>query len=680
MTKEEIMKFWRIVLVFFVIIQMTFAQAKIQPKDLLDLKYPRQLSVHPQRSQFVFTIRIPDFQNSKWHTQLWYLENCSAQPRRLTFSINNDKSPQWSPDGNWIAFISDREYIDASGHVQSGVEQLWLLDMRGGDPQQLTALDKDVEEYEWSPDGRFLIVLTEASLPDSAKIYHKRREKMKFDEVVKDSVQTNKIFLLVNPADKTSRIVAELDPGVDNFSLSNDGKWIVYQTNYTGKYNDEQKYDLWLLQIYTGEKFQLTDFPGPETQPRFSPDDRWITYINQTTPDIEFAETDLARIAFDIHHLGKPDTLTITKDLHRSILDYRWCPDGKSLIIQVAEGTETHLYRLNLKNKKKKYQKITPLAGNVIEISSVNQKEQLYYLWENANHLPEIAFLEKGKQKLLTNYSKQLEKFHWGSQKIYRWKSVDGEQIEGLLFLPVNFDPKKKYPLILTVHGGPYGRFRQAFRQYNFPQLFTSDDYVVFAPNPRGSSGYDDAFGKAIWYKVGGHMGGIDFQDIMSGIDSLISEGFIDEARMGVTGGSYGGFLTNWIISQTDRFAAAVSKFGIFSLFTDWSNSWQPAWEKMYLGIYYWEKPINQDHPYVKYSPAFYVNRIKTPVLILHGSKDRYTNLANSQEMYQALNTLGRDVKFVVYPRENHGINKEPNHFLDSIRRTKKWFDKYLKK
>ncbi|NOY77168.1 MAG: S9 family peptidase [Calditrichaeota bacterium] len=191
------------------------------------------------------------------------------------------------------------------------------------------------------------------------------------------------------------------------------------------------------------------------------------------------------------------------------------------------------------------------------------------------------------------------------------------------------------------------------------------------APNPRGSEGYGDKFGQANRYDLGGG----DYRDIMRGVDHVIQMGVADSTRMGVIGGSYGGYMTNWIISQTRRFKAAVSMFGIFSLLTDWSNSIQPSWEKMYFGAYYWEDL----QPYLKHSPAFYVTHIHTPVLILHGKKDQMTFISNSKEMYQALRILKRPVEFVVYPREGHGISREPNHRVDVYRRALKWFTHYLK-
>ncbi len=666
----------KIILLIGILPFLLFAQQKVTVEALMQLRYPGQLAVSPDGSRFVFTVRTPDFQKSRWQTRLWMLSEDKKQPRQISWNRANAYQPSWSPDGRLVLFLSARTYRDSAGEQKSGTVQLWALPMQGGDAYHLTELENGVDDYRWMPDGKSVILLSPEEKSPERKKWEERQARLKFDAVVKDSVKENKVLWQLNLHGGKIRRVAVLDPGVAQFSLSHDGNWAVYQTNYTGDFNDEQKYDLWVVNLLTGEKQQLTDFPGPETQPKFSPDDRWVSYLNQTTPDVEFAETDLARIRF-APGATPPDTATLTLDLNRSVLEYEW-EGNKSVILRVAEGTETHLYRFRPNAKKRRYLRLTPDGGNALDIHLLKKRGELFYRWEDATHLPEIVRNRKGRQYLLSDFSRQLDSLDLGTQRLFSWTSIDGQKIEGLLFLPPDFDSSKKYPLIVTIHGGPYGRFRQVVRQAYYTQVYTSAGYVVLAPNPRGSSGYDDAFGKAIWYKVGGHMGGIDYHDIMSGVDALVRQGYIDEHRMGVIGGSYGGYLVNWIISQTNRFAAAVSQFGIFSLFTDWSNSWQPAWEKMYLGIYYWERPITPQHPYVKYSPAFYVQNIRTPVLILHGERDRYTNLANSQEMYQALKTLGREVKFVVYPREGHGLGREPNHRRDVVHRAKKWFDRHL--
>ncbi len=257
-----------------------------------------------------------------------------------------------------------------------------------------------------------------------------------------------------------------------------------------------------------------------------------------------------------------------------------------------------------------------------------------------------------------------------------RFQSYDKKyEIEVLTVLPINFDSTKIYPLILCIHGGPYSAFKQTLIQSYPMQAYANDGYIVLAPNVRGSSGYSDEFGQSNQFDLGGG----DYLDAMSSVDFMISKGIVDTTKMGVTGGSYGGFLTNWIISQTNRFSAAVSMYGIFSFFTDFSNSWQPIFEKMYFGYYYWERPIDWNNLFISRSPAFFVESIKTPVLILQGDQDVYTNIANSQEMYQALKALGRDVQYVVYPREGHGIRNEPQHYLNMLTKGLDWFNKYLK-
>jgi len=655
------------------------ADSPITPKDFIKFTYPGDIAVAPDGNRVAYTVRHADLEKSEWQTHLWLYDVSQANRRQLTFSGADNYSPAWSPDGNWLTFLSERDpYREPDDRVSEST-QLWVLPIDGGEARQWTVSRTSIRDYQWLPGGNEIIFLADSPKPDSIFDRRERLEDRGMDEIVRDSVRTKKTFYLLNVHSGESREIGTIDPGVREFDIGPDGRWIVYETNYTGEYNDAQHYDLWTLNIAGGDTTQLTDFPGPETDPRFSPDGEYIAYLNQTTPDIEFAQTDLARCRFRPGRAAA-DTSTLTLDYDLAVTDYLWI-DQDRLALEIADSTETPIVELRPNRKTNRYLRLTPEVGNVSDVEfQPGTQESLFYRWEDATHLPEIARYHDGNHSILTDYSSQLDTFVTGTIRKYTWTSTDGQEIEGLLFLPPDFEENKQYPLILTVHGGPYSRFRQEFAQYYLPQMYTGDGYIVFAPNPRGSSGYSDAFGKAIWHEVGGHMGGIDYRDIMAGVDALIRDGYVDSARMGVTGGSYGGYLTNWIISQNNRFEAAVSMYGIFSLFTDWSNSWQPAWEKMYLGLYYWEQPITEQHPYVKYSPAFHVKNIRTPTLIMHGTNDKYTNLSNSQEMYQALKTLEREVKFVVYPGEGHGLSGEPSHRLDVLRRAKHWFDEHLRK
>lgn len=226
----------------------------------------------------------------------------------------------------------------------------------------------------------------------------------------------------------------------------------------------------------------------------------------------------------------------------------------------------------------------------------------------------------------------------------------------------------------MLYHGGPYGDFDNKWYQGYPVQLLAQSGILCVLPNVRGSSGYADEFGQANRYDPGGG----DYEDAMIVVDSLIARGIADERRMAVIGGSYGGYLTNWTISQTMRFAAAVSLFSIFSWFTDWSNSWQPSFEKMYLGYEYWEKPIDRNSLWVSRAPQTYARNIATPTLIHHGTEDRYTNISNTREMYQALKALGRDVEFVTYPGAGHGLRTKPNQWRNAIERTVDWVLRHI--
>jgi dipeptidyl aminopeptidase/acylaminoacyl peptidase len=249
-------------------------------------------------------------------------------------------------------------------------------------------------------------------------------------------------------------------------------------------------------------------------------------------------------------------------------------------------------------------------------------------------------------------------------------RSRDGlYDIEAVLVLPKGFRQGTRVPLLLAYHGGPYGDFDNRFWQYYPVHILAARGWAVLMPNVRGSSGYSDVFGQANRYDLGGG----DYRDAMDVVDHLIAQGIADSARLAVIGGSYGGYLTNWTISQTQRFKSAVSMYGIFSWFTDWSNSWQPDFELMFLGHHYWEKPLDMDNPWISRSPQTFVRNITTPTLILQGDRDEYTNISNSREMYQALKALGREAGFIVYHGAGHGLRTFPNQWIDSMERAVQW-------
>ena len=629
-------------------------------KDQLLLKTPQQVVVAPDGKHVAYSIKLPDTVTSAWIYSLYILDTGTGESNLITSTGKTPPKPSFSKDSKNILFLSaSTKSTDAKEDVANQV-QIWTADYAGANIHALTSDPNDITEFTVSHDGKTIAYLND--IFDAGKdAADKEKLASKKDEIVYPQKQETKVLHLLAYPSGALLASFPLDAGAEALNFHPDGKSIVYQTNYTGEYNDEQKFDVWTISL-DGAKTQLTKAEGPETEPEFSPDGKYVAYRTQTVPDIEFAEIDLT-----IQNIATGKTTNLTEKFDRSIGSFVW-RDNESILCIIEEGTAATLYSINIPSGK-----IQPVKTGEIVISdlSLTSDGKECYRREDGKSVSEIYV--DGKK--LTNFSQQLADYVTGSQEVISYKSSDGKfDIEGVLFKPENFDPNKKYPLILTVHGGPYGNFRNTLLQTYPVRQMLSLGYVVFAPNPRGSSGYSDAFSQANRYD----LGGVDYNDIMTGVDYLFGKGFIDGSRMGVTGGSYGGYLTNWIISQTPRFKAAVSMYGIFSFLTDFSNSWQPVFEKMYFGYNYWEKPINEDNLFISRSPAFHVTKIKTPTLILQGEKDVYTDISNSREMYQALHTLGIPVEFVVYPREAHGIRQEPNHYINTSERMIGWFLKYL--
>ncbi len=641
---------------------------KFTLEEQLMLDYPSQISVSPDGNYTAFTIRKTDFENTRWVSQLYLLNNKNGQIKQLTTHTSGVRNFAVSWESKFIYFVSKREFEGEYGKIVKGENQLWRIALDGGEAEFFLRLPNGVDEFVFSKNGKFLALLSDEEISDSLKRIQEQNEKTKNDEIVYPKENPKKEIWLYEFQSKKLKKIFKGDAGVSNIRFSANDNFILYQSNYTGEYNDEQNHDVFMLSL-DGVSTQLTNFAGPETEPQTSPDEKYFSFISQTVPDIEFAETDIEIINFTTK-----ERINLTKDFNLSIISYLWHPSEYKIFALVNEGVTTPLYVIDVSTRN-----VSKLVEGNFVLSNLNLTGDgtAYIIYEDASHLKEISTIEKNKIRLLTNYSSQLEKYHISPPGVFSFKTFDNKySIQSLMVEPIDFDPAKKYPMILCVHGGPYSVFKQTFLQSYPMQVYANEGFVVIAPNVRGSAGYDDEFGQSNRYDLGGG----DYKDAMSAVDFVIAKGFVDSTRMGVIGGSYGGYMTNWIISQTNRFSAAVSMYGIFSFFTDFSNSWQPVFEKMYFGYYYWERPIDQNHLWVNRSPAFYVQNITTPVLILQGDSDQYTNLANSQEMYQALKILGREVQFVVYPREGHGIRNEPQHYLNMLNRGLEWFKKYLKR
>jgi dipeptidyl aminopeptidase/acylaminoacyl peptidase len=634
-------------------------QRPFTPADKALLRTPATPVLSPVSDAVTFTIREADTTNNRWVTHV-HLLDVDGNSRQLTRGEESCTSPAWSPDGALISFLSARAGMDGQGKRSSGTAALFAIPASGGEARLLAATENDILEYAWSPDGSRIAFLTQTSLPDSILAHHAPRTERKLNLTVSSDPKPGRTLWLLTPSSSQIRRVTDLDAGVSNITWFPDGERLAYQSNYTGEYNDEQKHDLWMTDL-SGATSRLTGMDGPERKPRISPDGRFIAYISQTVPDIEFAKAEISLL--DMTTRG---TRRVTANAVHSVTDMHWLPDG-SLLALFNVGTSAELHLVDPGSGAQR--RVTDPALVVSDIHA-SRSGSAVFIADGVAMLREIFLHTKDGSARRTKFSEQLKPFLPGRQEVITVRSEDNLfDIEAVLVTPPGFNPGTPLPLLLAYHGGPYGDFDNKFLQAYPAHILAAHGIATVMPNVRGSSGYSDAFGQANRYDLGGG----DFRDAMRIVDVLIARGIADSSRMAVMGGSYGGYMTNWTISQTPRFRAAVSLFGIFSWFTDWSNSWQPVFEIMYLGYNYWEKPLDMNNLWISRAPQTYARNISTPTLILQGDKDQYTNLANSREMYQALHALGCEVEFVVYHGAGHGLRNNPNQWIDSMERSVQW-------
>lgn len=684
---------------------------RLTPRAMLEIKQIHEPQIHPDGNCVAFVVEEADFQESRWIRHIWLAEcpPCveveedeeATNPlddetaRQLTFSKQGETMPRWSPDGRFLAFLSCRPNgLEEDQQEEEPRPQIWVLPLEGGEAFKLTTAKEGVETFQWHPDGESLVFLTSEPKPEPIANALKDREKhLHIDPIEETEPRPRKQFWRVYLKDREPELLYTADPGVATFALSPEGLQLCYTTNRTGDPDDSHIADIFLLNLPTEgapELHLLSDLPGGKYHLRWSPDGRALTFLGWLDPQLSFSRECLFGMRLPetlcptaasqpISWLARlpeaPRYASLTPpEYDFDIQTYEWANLSSNadtaqwaLFALATVRTGTELLRITDTTN------VLPLSAQYVRYGLVTQPGGALLAWieESAQTPPELYLLDpQARTHQLTKLNASLEKEYLiPKQEVVQWKSNDGLEIEGVLTYPLNYRQGELYPLLLQIHGGPKGCSQNSLRSYGMHAVWASEGYLVLRPNYRGSEGYGNAFAVSNRRDLGGG----DYQDIMAGVDWCIAQGLADPHRMGVMGGSYGGYLTNWTIAHTDRFKAAISLFGIFHLQTDFSNSSYSRWDYEYLGAYYWEDP----DIYRRLSPGTYVQQIKTPTLIIHGDEDENTFISNSKEMYQALKHRKIPVQFVHYPREGHGIN-EPNHRLDEMRRCLEWMARYL--
>ncbi|HEX8160965.1 MAG TPA: S9 family peptidase [Pyrinomonadaceae bacterium] len=626
----------------------------------------------PDGRMIAFTVSDWNRKDDRRDSHIYVIPAGGGEPVKLTNGERGESQPRWSPDSKRIAFLANRDApqpgaTPGAPAAAAGRNQIWIIPVGGGEAEKLTDEEAGVAQFAWSPDGRQIAYVVRDTPQDKAERDKRRRER--FDTIVVDADFNYSHLWTIDRATKAKKRVTEGSFTVSDPQWSPKGDVIAYASSRAGAQesaytdiSDDRNTDIFVC-APGGKPVQLTTNPGPDGTPRWSPDGRWIAYASSPDPLDWAAKTDLMIIE---SAGGTPRNLT--GDFDESIASAPdWAPDASALYVGATVGVYGQVLRVPAAGGKPNAIFESPAGYTGVDLSPDGRS--LAFLFEDPRAPRDLyVATSAGRQpKKLTDFNPQAKEIALGDIEVLRWKGADGLDIEGMLVKPVGFAQGTRYPTILQIHGGPYGRFSYGFESR--AQIFAGRGYAVLMPNPRGSTGYGRQFAASNVKDWGGK----DFQDIMLGVDEVIKRGVADADRLGVMGGSYGGFMTFWTITQTDRFKAAIGHAGISDWFSFFGQSDIPGLMEYGFG----GTPWTAREQYERWSPIRYVDRVKTPIMITHGEQDRRVPIVQAEELYRALRKRGTEVTFLRFPREGHGIT-EPNHVIDLLHRQLEWFDKHL--
>ena len=612
-----------------------------------------------RRVAFVVADAVMEGETSEWVSQIRLAAADGSGSRQLTRGEKSSTSPKWAPDGRWLGFISSR----------SGKANVWRIDPEGGEAEMITDGKGDVGAFDWSPDGHSLaLVVRDRKTDDEEKAAKEKRDWRTIDENVKMS------RLYVTPVEKGAdgkrepRLLTPGDATVVDFDWSPDGKTVVFSHQKAPKQDYWTSGDLSVVTVADGTVRPLSATAAAEAEPAYSPDGRWIAFTKSAEPTRWARHQRLYVIAAAG---GAPRALAETPDGSPGLIG--WSGDGRRLLALETARVTGRLYSVPVDGGAAV---ALEAGGQSIASATVNGAGTTLGLTTmDVDRAPEPFVSPLAERLALTKLASVQPALPAlpGRTEIITWKSKDGREIEGLLTYPAGYQPGTRVPLLLNVHGGPAGVFVRSFiggaSQYPLA-AFAAKGYAILRVNPRGSSGYGVAFRRANL----SDWGGGDYQDLMTGVDHVITMGVADADRLGVMGWSYGGFMTSWVITQTTRFKAASAGAAVTHLTSFAGTTDIPSFIPDYFDGEFWDRGDAWRH----HSPLTHVKAVKTPTLIQSGEADDRVPISQSYEFYNALKRLGVTTTLTVYPRQPHGF-VEPKMTLAAARANLEWFDRFVR-
>ena len=624
----------------------------------------------PDGSTIAFVRTDVDQKQNRRRSEIWLVpSDGSRPPMALTTVPQSSTSPRWSPDGKAIAFLSARPVAgDAAGDAPRN--QVWLLSMSGGEARRVTNAQNGVSSFQWSPDGTKFVVVSRSGPTDSAKspsdVRHYRHANYKFNDTGWFDDKRSHLWVVEVASGRSQQVTSGDDWNDTDPQWSPDGRRIAFVSDRTGHAFDEgRNTDVWTIDISGGGLVKISDHAEADSSPRWSPDGRTIAFLS-AVPEKSHPRVWLAAAA------GGAASHTAADNVDLIPTALRWAEGGQALYFEAGSKGTSQLFRIDLAARRAAA--ITSGDRTVHQSDVSETTNRFVYAVNDPTHLDDLFLADRSgrNERQITRFNADLlRRLSLVPVERVPFKGADGWDVDGFFMKPVGWTAGTKYPMVLTIHGGPAGQL--GFDWYHEFQVYASHGWAVFFTNPRGSTGYGEKFERGIEL----NWGGKDYLDIMNGVDAVLAKyPWIDRDRLGVTGGSYGGFMTNWIVSHTTRFKAAVTLRSISNFVSDdgtrdgmYGHTDDFGGDIFERFDFYWDR-----------SPLKYVKNVKTPTLVLHSDADYRVPIEQGEQWFRALRHFGVPSEIVFFPRENHNLTRtgEPKHLVESLKWQVYWFEKYL--
>jgi dipeptidyl aminopeptidase/acylaminoacyl peptidase len=668
----------------FLLVSAALALAQKRPFDvnaLMELKRIGDPQISPDGKWVTFTVQSIDVPNNKRPMQIWVVPVDGGSPKQITHQGEANQRARWSPDSKRIAYISDR----------GGSAQIWQMDPDGGNDKQITNLSTEADGVTWSPDGKNLLFNSEVYPECSAdETCNKRNLDAEQSSKVKARIYIDLLYrhwntwegkrrkhLLVVPAGGgTAR---DLTPGnrsvppfslggPDDYDIAPDGQEVIYSMNADPAPATSTNADLYAVSINGGESKKITFNPGADSSPQYSRDGKYLAWRAQFRSGYE---SDRWRLMVIERATGKVTNLTETLD--RWVNSFTWSPDSGNLFFTTTDRGRQGIQIISVNGGAAR--SVAGGDGELDDMQLTRDGKTMVYTQHSGVSPVEIfrAASSGGAPVPLTRLNDQVLNTYQFTPLEEVWTdAADGARVQSFMVKPFGFLPNRKYPVLMLIHGGPQGFWGHGWTYRWNAQVFAASGYLVVMPNPRGSIGY----GQKFIDEINNDWGGRAFDDIMAVTDRIVTQvAYADGSKLTAAGGSYGGYMVNWILGHTQRFKALISHAGVYDLqskFGATEELWFPLWE---FGGPPWERM----EEYHKWSPGHFVKEFKTPTLVIHGEQDYRVPYTQALQLFTALQLQKIPSKLLLYPDEGHWILKPQNSLL-WYRTFVEWMDSWVKK